>query len=152
MVMRQHHASNAGKRRTQARAARWMSRHRRGIGAALCLVTSVLWATSASAQLDPLLFTKRVPPTVIIVLDTSLQMLEDGSGNFYDPSTYASTADPGVMSAFPNINPVTQPFHDAETASLEEKAQSRSQRRSKPRTQNRDAAKPPAIDEPTGLF
>ena len=111
MVMRQHHASNAGKRRTQARAARWMSRHRRGIGAALCLVTSVLWATSASAQLDPLLFTKRVPPTVIIVLDTSLQMLEDGSGNFYDPSTYASTADPGVMSAFPNINPVTQPFY-----------------------------------------
>lgn len=49
-------------------------------------------------------------------------------------------------------NPITQPFQDAETASLEEKAQSRSQRRSKPRGQNREAPKPPAIDEPTGLF
>jgi exodeoxyribonuclease VII small subunit len=49
-------------------------------------------------------------------------------------------------------NPLTQPFQDAETASLTEKAESRSARRSKPRAQNRDASKPPAIDEPTGLF
>ncbi len=40
------------------------------------------------AQLDPLLFIKRVPPTVIVVMDTSMRMLEDGSGNFYDPNFY----------------------------------------------------------------
>ena len=54
----------------------------------------MLWSATASAQLDPLLFVKRVPPTVIIVVDTSLQMLEDGNGNFYDPDVYSSTADP----------------------------------------------------------
>jgi exodeoxyribonuclease VII small subunit len=49
-------------------------------------------------------------------------------------------------------NPITQPFEDVETGSLAEKAQSRSQRRSKPNAQNRAAAKPSTIDEPTGLF
>jgi hypothetical protein len=88
-----------------------MSRHRRGVGAALCLVATALWSATASAQLDPLLFAKRVPPTVIIVLDTSLPMLEDGSGNFYDPGTYSSTADPWAMNAFPTINPATQPYY-----------------------------------------
>ena len=94
-----------------ARRAAWMSRHRRGVGGALCLIASVLWPASAAAQLDPLLFTKRVPPTVIIVVDTSLQMLEDGNGNFYDPNVYSSTADAAVMGAFPNINPATTPYY-----------------------------------------
>ena len=70
------------------RPARLLSRLRRRVGAGfLGLVAVLLWSTTASAQLDPLLFIKRVPPTVIIVMDTSLQMLEDGSGNFYDPGT-----------------------------------------------------------------
>jgi hypothetical protein len=77
----------------------------------VCLTASLCWTATAYAQLDPLLFIKRIPPTVIIVVDTSLQMLEDGNGNFYDPITYSSTADPLVMAAFPNINPVTQPYY-----------------------------------------
>ena len=46
-------------------------------------------ASPAEAQLDPLLFLKRLPPNVIVVVDTSPSMLEDGDGNFYDPNTYA---------------------------------------------------------------
>jgi hypothetical protein len=65
-----------------------------------------LWSATASAQLDPLLFLRRVPPTVIIVFDTSLRMLEDGSGNFYDPNFY-STSDVLAMPAFPSINTFT---------------------------------------------
>src|SRR5918996_3692825 len=84
--------------------------HRRA-AAVVCLTITGWWTATASAQLDPLLFAKRVPPTVIIVVDTSLQMLEDGNGNFYDPNVYSSTADPSVMSAFPNINPITQPYY-----------------------------------------
>jgi Neisseria PilC beta-propeller domain/von Willebrand factor type A domain len=69
---------------------------------------ATLWcSTTAFAQLDPLLFLKRVPPTVIIVFDTSLRMLEDGSGNFYDPNFYSTTDDPAVMAAFPTIDPST---------------------------------------------
>ena len=109
--MRHHRFPSGGSGRSSRRGAGWTSRHRRGLGTALCLLATMLWSATASAQLDPLLFTKRVPPTVIIVLDTSLQMLEDGNGNFYDPATYSSTADAGVMAAFPNINPVTQPFY-----------------------------------------
>ena len=45
-------------------------------------------ATHASAQVDPLLALKRLPPNVIIVMDTSFPMLSDGNGNFYDPKTY----------------------------------------------------------------
>jgi hypothetical protein len=71
-------------------------------------VAAVLWwSTTVSAQLDPLLFVKRVPPTVIIVVDTSLRMLDDGSGNVYDPFFYSTSADPAVMGAFPNINTAT---------------------------------------------
>ena len=58
---------------------------RRRAGAALCLAITGWWTATATAQLDPLLFAKRVPPTVIIVVDTNLRMLEDGNGNFYDP-------------------------------------------------------------------
>jgi hypothetical protein len=78
---------------------------------ALCLLASLLWSATAAAQLDPLTFVKRVPPTVIIVVDTSLEMLEDGAGNFHDPYVYSSTADPGVMGAFPNITAALQPFY-----------------------------------------
>jgi hypothetical protein len=84
---------------------------RHGAAGFLGLAAVLLWSTTASAQLDPLLFLKRVPPTVIIVMDTSLQMLEDGSGNFYDPNTYSTSADPAVMAAFPAINPVTTSWY-----------------------------------------
>jgi len=65
------------------------------------------WSTTASAQLDPMLFIKRVPPTVIVVFDTSMRMLDDGSGNVYDPNFYKVSDDAAVMSAFPNINTAT---------------------------------------------
>jgi hypothetical protein len=66
-----------------------------------------MWCATASAQLDPLLFLRRVPPTIIVVVDTSLRMLEDGNGNLYDPNFYSTTADPAVMPAFPSIDPLT---------------------------------------------
>ena len=62
------------------------------------------WSATASAQLDPMLFIKRVPPTVIVVFDTSMRMLDDGTGNVYDPNFYKVSDDAAVMSAFPNIN------------------------------------------------
>ena len=65
------------------------------------------WSTTAFAQLDPLLFIKRVPPTVIVVFDTSMRMLEDGNGNWYDPNFYRVADDPAVMPAFSNINTLT---------------------------------------------
>lgn len=69
---------------------------RRKVAALVCLAMTGWWTASASAQLDPLLFVKRVPPTVIIVVDTSMRMLEDGNGNFYDPVEYV-TANDGVV-------------------------------------------------------
>ena len=57
------------------------------------------WSITAFAQLDPLTLIKRVPPTVIIVVDTSLEMLQDGNGKFYDPGFYSRTADPSVSTA-----------------------------------------------------
>ena len=36
-----------------------------------------------------------------------MRMLEDGSGNFYDPNFYKVSDDPAVMAAFPNIDTVT---------------------------------------------
>ncbi len=81
---------------------------RRSRAAALfAVLLTFWWSSTASAQLDPLLFIKRVPPTVIVVFDTSLKMLEDGSGNFYDPNFYRVSDDAVVMSAFPNINTAT---------------------------------------------
>ena len=73
----------------------------------MAAVTMFWWSTTASAQLDPLLFLKRVPPTVIVVFDTSMRMLEDGNGNWYDPNFYRVADDPAVMPAFPNINTIT---------------------------------------------
>jgi hypothetical protein len=84
---------------------------RRPAAALLALGITLFWPATAFAQLDPLLFLKRVPPTVIIVVDTSLSMLEDGNGNFYDPVTYSSAADSAVMPAFPEINPLTTPSY-----------------------------------------
>ena len=87
------------------RALSAIRRARRGAATALlALGATVWWSATASAQLDPLLFVKRVPPTVIIVVDTSLRMLDDGQGNFYDPFFYSTTDDSAVMGAFPNIN------------------------------------------------
>ncbi|HEX6976131.1 MAG TPA: hypothetical protein VF147_17110, partial [Vicinamibacterales bacterium] len=80
---------------------------RRNVVAVLSLMATLWWTATVSAQLDPLLFMKRVPPTVIVVFDTSLRMLEDGSGTFYDPNFYSTTADPAVMAAFPGINVAT---------------------------------------------
>ncbi|HSC27359.1 MAG TPA: hypothetical protein VLD67_08800, partial [Vicinamibacterales bacterium] len=82
-------------------------RGRRSVTALLAAAITLWFSASAWAQLDPLLFLKRVPPTVIVVVDTSLRMLEDGNGNFYDPNFYSTTDDPAVMPAFPNIDPLT---------------------------------------------
>ena len=58
----------------------------------------------ASAQIDPLLFVKRVPPTVIIVMDTSRKMLEDGLGRHYDTNTYAVLDDVEVAKVLLGID------------------------------------------------
>ena len=81
---------------------RWTGR--RASVVLLTLVATICASTSAFAQLDPLLFVKRVPPTVIVIFDTSLRMLDDGNGNVYDPTYYSTTSDAAVMAAFPNIN------------------------------------------------
>jgi hypothetical protein len=83
------------------------TRHRRALTAMIALSAAAWWSTTLSAQLDPLLFLKRVPPTIIVVMDTSLRMLEDGSGNFYDPNFYKVSDDTTVMGAFPNIDTAT---------------------------------------------
>lgn len=75
--------------------------HRTGrrLTTVLTLALTCWWTATASAQLDPLLFVKRVPPTVIIVLDTGLRMLEDGDGFYHDPNTYTTAADGPVSLA-----------------------------------------------------
>ena len=72
-----------------------------GAGTFVLVMAAVLgWTATASAQLDPLTILRRVPPTVIVVFDTSLEMLQDGNGSLYDPGLYSTTADPLVMYAF----------------------------------------------------
>ncbi len=56
-------------------------------------------AQPAAAQLDPLIALKRVPPNVVVVVDTSFRMLDDGTGTYYDPTTYARAYDPTVAAA-----------------------------------------------------
>lgn len=51
------------------------------------------------AQLDPLIGLKTVPPNVVVVMDTSFRMLDDGNGNYYDVKTYSRTDDPSVAAA-----------------------------------------------------
>src|SRR3954469_5896541 len=80
---------------------------RTGAAGLTAVAAAGLGSTTASAQLDPLLFIKRVPPTVIVVFDTSMRMLEDGNGNWYDPNFYRVADDAAVMAAFPSINIVT---------------------------------------------
>src|SRR3954471_11017141 len=92
--------------RTRGRLRRSLSR-RKGAAALTAIATVFWWSTTAFAQLDTLLFIKRVPPTVIVVFDTSMRMLEDGNGNWYDPNFYRVSDDPAVMPAFSNINTVT---------------------------------------------
>ena len=93
-----------------------MEKRRRRLGsrskaaALLAVVLTFWWSSTASAQLDPLLFIKRVPPTVIVVFDTSMRMLEDGAGNFYDPNFYKVADDAAVMTAFPNITAPTKTY------------------------------------------
>ena len=82
-------------------------RRRTGATALVAVLVTFWWSTTAFAQLDPLLFIKRVPPTVIVVFDTSMRMLDDGSGNVYDPNFYVTSSDAAVMAAFPNINAAT---------------------------------------------
>ena len=72
---------------------------RRRAAAFVCLAITMWWTATASAQLDPLLFAKRVPPTVIIVVDTSLRMLEDGIGSYYDPNDYLVVNDVAVATS-----------------------------------------------------
>lgn len=94
-------------RRTRSPRLPVSARRRRAI-AALVAATLTLWSSAtAFAQLDPLLFLKRVPPTVIVVMDTSLRMLEDGNNNFYDPNFYRVADDALVMPAFPSVNVLT---------------------------------------------
>ncbi|MBA2304324.1 MAG: hypothetical protein H0W08_17060, partial [Acidobacteria bacterium] len=76
-----------------------MPRACRRAAAGFCVVLTMWWTATASAQLDPLLFAKRVPPTVIIVVDTSMRMLDDGIGNYYDPNDYVVSNDTAVASA-----------------------------------------------------
>ena len=79
-----------------------MSRSRATRGAAGAFMTACMllgFASEARAQLDPLLALKKIPPNVIIVLDTSFRMLDDGSGNIYDVKTYTKTDDNNVALA-----------------------------------------------------
>ena len=89
---------------------RAFNRHARANRRSFTIVTAACflfwWTATASAQLDPLLFVKRVPPTVIIVFDNSFRMMEDGSGFYYDPITYNVAADAPVASAL-GLNPLT---------------------------------------------
>ena len=67
-----------------------------------------LWGSAtAFAQLDPLLFLKRVPPTVIIVVDTLAPDARGRQRQLLRSELLSTTADPAVMAAFPSINPAT---------------------------------------------
>jgi hypothetical protein len=76
---------------------RFASRSTTLIGVLAGLMTGL--PSTAQAQLDPLLSIKRLPPNVIIVVDTSFRMLDDGDGNYYDPRTYLRADDTSVATA-----------------------------------------------------
>lgn len=78
-------AGTRSRKRTRTRAVALFS-----------VVVTLWWSTTASAQIDPLLFVKRVPPTVIIVMDTSNRMLMDGEGFYRDTNSYIVTQDPAA--------------------------------------------------------
>lgn len=75
--------------------------HRARLASTCAIVAGALALSTvtAFAQLDPLAFVKRLPPTVIVVLDTSFTMLTDGDGHYYDPNTYFTANDPAVAAA-----------------------------------------------------
>lgn len=79
---------------------------RRSSTAALLVVLLTFWSSTVSAQLDPLLFVKRVPPTVIIVVDTSMPMLSDGAGYYLDTNSYR-VADDAVVASALGVNTLT---------------------------------------------
>jgi hypothetical protein len=60
----------------------------------LILASAVVWlgaAGEAAAQLDPLLFIKRVPPNVLVAVETSNRMQRDPDNAFRDAFVYAKT-------------------------------------------------------------
>jgi PilY1 beta-propeller domain len=72
--------TNAHPRRTRiGRPRQWVL---------LVAAALALWTTQASAQLDPLLFLKRVAPNVLFVMDLGPGMLSDADGDYYDPYEY----------------------------------------------------------------
>lgn len=74
-------------------------KHRQLIASAAALAAVLWWSGTAFAQIDPLLFLRRVPPTVILAVDTSFRMMEDGSNRYYDPRTYVANDDLVVANA-----------------------------------------------------
>ena len=66
---------------------------RPGLRIAALALTGVALGSPAAAQLDPLLPYKRVPPNVIVIVDTSFRRLDDGQGNDYDPKVYPNAGD-----------------------------------------------------------
>src|SRR5690349_17276683 len=60
----------------------------RRVVTASVLAVGLGWAPPASAQLDPLLFLKNLPPNVLLVVDTSFRMAQDADGTYYDPRPY----------------------------------------------------------------
>ena len=77
--------------RTSSPDVATMSRRRMGRPRQWLLFTAAvaaLWATNASAQLDPLLFLKRVAPNVLFMIDMGPGMLSDADGAYYDPNQY----------------------------------------------------------------
>ena len=101
-MAQQRHSRRGAGRRVWRRLTTGAARRRAAV-AITAINLTLWWSATASAQLDPLLFLKRVPPTVIVVMDTSMRMLEDGSGSFYDPNYYKVADDLNVLPAFPNI-------------------------------------------------
>jgi len=73
--------------------------------ALFALAALVAVATPALAQVDPLIALKRLPPNVIVVVDTSFRMLDDGNGNVYDVKTYTKTDDNTVANALASVTP-----------------------------------------------
>ena len=72
------------------------------------------WAAlggEAAAQLDPLLFIKRVPPNVLIAVETSNRMQRDAQNVYLDANVYTRT-NPStnweIALGFPLLSPVTQ--------------------------------------------
>jgi len=78
-------------------ANRLPPRVRRAAIALLAIV--LLTASRAGAQVDPLIGLKRLPPNMVVVLDTSATMLYDGNGDYYDVKTYNRSDDTAVATA-----------------------------------------------------